>query len=178
MLPELLSQNQARSQPDSSRSGHRQRYCRRGLRHAQVPRFHRRTRCCRHHSTPQERETLEGRHRRCSCAQLGTAGIAIPWSRALATMERLSPPEPCRYENALFETAGSAPHGAGLRPSGRGVPDEGGRPERLHRTRHPCHEDRGIGLSGKRGAPAVNRFVQQGRKDRQRKRRSHALSKC
>ena len=35
--------------------------------------------------------------------------------------------------------------------------------ERLHRTRSPRHEDRGIGLSGKSGGPAVNRSEQQSR---------------
>ena len=38
--------------------------------------------------------------------------------------------------------------------------------ERLHRTQHPRHEDRGIGLSEKSGVPALNRFVQQSRKQR------------
>ena len=32
----------------------------------------------------------------------------------------------------LRETAGPAPHGAQLRPSGGGVPGQGGRPERRH----------------------------------------------
>ena len=91
-------------------------------------------------------------------------------------MERIPPPEPrrnmrrirkrsggsfSRRLDALRETAGSAPHGAGLRPSGCGVPGSCRRPERLHRARHPCHKGLGIGLSGNRGIPVVSLFVQQ-----------------
>ncbi len=82
---------------------------------------------------------------------------------AVATMERIPPPEPRRNQDALRETAGSAPHGAGLRPSGCGVPGSCRRPERLHRARHPCHKGLGIGLSGDRGIPVVSLFVQQSR---------------
>ena len=103
---------------------------------------------------PQECETLESRHCGCSCAQRGITGIEIPRPRALATMERLPPQEPCRNENALCETVGSAPQGAGLRSPGRGVPSACGRAERLHRARHPRHKGRGISLSGRRGQSA------------------------
>ena len=54
------------------------------------------------------------------------------------------------------ETVGPAPHGAGLRPSGRGVPSPCHRSERHHRTRHPCHRDRRISLSGKGETPAFS----------------------
>jgi len=79
----------------------------------------------------------------------------------LATMERLPPPEPCRDENALCKTAGSAPHGAGLRPPGRGVPGSCCCAEQLHRARHPGYEGRRIGRSRDSGSPTVSRFVQQ-----------------
>lgn len=127
---------------------------------------HRRTGRRRRHSAPQECEALEGRHRRCSCAQRSAAGVKTPRPRAVATMERIPPPKPCRDENALCETAGSAAHGPRLRPSGRRVPGPCCRPERLHCARHPCHESRGISLSGRRGSPAVSRFVQQSRNAR------------
>ena len=65
--------------------------------------------------------------------------IETLWPNHLATMERLSPPEPRRNQNALCETAGSAPHGAGLRSSGVRVPSPRGRPERLHGPRHTRH---------------------------------------
>jgi hypothetical protein len=52
-------------------------------------------------------------------------------------------------------------HGEGLRPSGRRVPCQGGRTERLHRTRHPGNSSRGMNLSGDRGGPLVTGFVQQ-----------------
>ena len=80
----------------------------------------------------------------------------------LATMERIPPPKPRRNQDALCQAAGPAPHGAGLRPSGRGVPGPCRRPERLHRARHPRHGGRGISLSGERGTSAISRFVQQG----------------
>src|SRR5690606_10178677 len=87
--------------------------------------------------------------------------IEIPRSCSLATMERIPPPKPRRNEDALCETAGAAPHGAGLRPTGRGASGPYRRSERLHRARHPCHRARGISLSGERGTPAISRFVQQ-----------------
>lgn len=43
-----------------------------------------------------------------------SAGIQMPRARFVAKMERLSPPEPRRNENALSETLGAAPHAAGL----------------------------------------------------------------
>ncbi len=42
--------------------------------------------------------------------------------RALWPMERIPLQEPRRNEDALFETAGAAPHGSGLRPPGCGTP--------------------------------------------------------
>ena len=70
-----------------------------------------------------------------------------------------------RRLDALRETAGSAPHGAGLRPPGRGVPGPCRRPERLHRTRHTRNSSRGMTLSKERATLTVNRFVQQRRPD-------------
>ncbi len=67
----------------------------------------------------QEREAMEDRHRRRNCPQRSAAGIQIPRARFVAAIERLSPPEPRRNENALSETLGPTPHGAGLRSPGR-----------------------------------------------------------
>ena len=93
-------------------------------------------------------------------AQRGVASVEPPRTGALATMARLPPPKLRRHENALCETSGPAPHGPGLRPTGRGVTSLRRRPEQLYR---PRHEGRGIGLSWGRESPAVNRFAQQGR---------------
>ena len=93
-------------------------------------------------------------------AQRGVAGVEPPRTGALATMARLPPPKLRRHENALCETSGPAPHGPGLRPTGRGVTSLRRRPGQLYR---PRHEGRGIGLSWGTGSPAVNRFAQQGR---------------
>ncbi len=132
---------------------------------------------------------MEDSNGRCGChcprtnggqrltAQRGPAGIEIPGPRALATMARLPPQKPRRNQDALCETAGSAPHGGSVSASNRRRHDaspstarsrrsrSGGRPERLHRAWHPRHEGRRIGLSGKKGSPTVNRFVQQCRGD-------------
>ena len=141
-----------------------------------MPRCHCRPWCCRDHPAAQERQTLEGRHHGGNRAQRSLARIETVGPRAPATLERLSPPEPrrdmsragkpsggsfSRRMDALREPVGSAPHGAGLRPPGRRVPGWCCRAERLHRARHPRHEGRGISLSGRRGSPAVSRFVQQ-----------------
>ena len=50
-----------------------------------------------------------------------------------------SPPKPRRSQDALCETAGSAPHGAGLRPPGVQVPGPCRSPERLHGLRNTRH---------------------------------------
>ena len=89
-------------------------------------------------------------------ARRGPESIEIPRPRALATMERIPPPKPRRNQDALCETAGSAPHGARLRPSGRRVPGSCRRSERLHRARHLRHEGHGISLSADRGSPIVS----------------------
>ncbi len=63
---------------------------------------------------PQERQAVEDRNGRCSRSQRGPACLEIPRPRALATMERLPSPEPCRDENALCETARPATERKGL----------------------------------------------------------------
>ena len=88
-------------------------------------------------------------------------GFAIPRPRALATMERKPRPEPRRDKYALCQTAGTAAHGTGLRPSGHRTPSPHRRPERLHRARYTCHRARRIGLSGERGTSAASGVVQQ-----------------
>ena len=55
--------------------------------------------------------------------------------------------------NAICKTAGPAPHGRELCPSGRRVPGPWRRP------RHPNHKGRRTGLSGKSGSPTGKRFV-------------------
>jgi len=80
------------AQPDPSRSGDRKRHRGRGLRHAQMPRRHRRTRSPCRDPAPQERQAVEDRNGRCGRAQRGAAGVEIPRTRALATMERIPPP--------------------------------------------------------------------------------------
>ena len=77
-------------------------------------------------------------------------------------MERASPPKPRRNEDASRETLASAPHAAGLRPSGHRVPGPHCRAERLHRARHLRHEGRGIGLTRRRGRQTVNQLQQLG----------------
>ena len=52
---------------------------------------------------PQERQAVEDCHGRCHCAQRGAAGVEIPRTRALATMERLPPQKPRRNQDALCE---------------------------------------------------------------------------
>ena len=80
--------------------------------HTQMPRRHCRPRRTCRHSAPQECEAVEVRHRRSHGPKRSPARREIPRPRALATMERISPPKPRRNEDALCETAGPAPHGA------------------------------------------------------------------
>jgi hypothetical protein len=93
----------------------------------------------------------------------------------LATMERLSPPKPCRdvrrirkqpgglfsrRSDALRHALGAAPVRPGLRPSGRGVPGPCRGREPHHRTRHVFPMGRRISLSAGREIPYINRSVQ------------------
>ena len=75
----------------------------------------------------------------------------------LATMERLSPPEPRRDQDALRQTTWPAADRPGLQPSGRRVPGPCRRAERLHRARHTHHGSRGMSLSGERETPTIRR---------------------
>lgn len=99
-----------------------------------------------------------------------------PETDHLAAQEQRSPPQKrrdrsrlckrrrgsfCRRVNALFGTAGSAPRGAGLRPSGRGVSGLRCRPERFHGPRRIRHRSRGTSLSRDGGTPPVTQFRQQ-----------------
>ena len=108
----------------------------------------------RDHTAPQERQTMEALYRRGCRPQRSPARITPRRSNHLATMEPLSPPEPrrnlsrarkrsggsfSRRMDALCQTARPASGCAGLRPSGRRVPDPRGNPERLHRARHTRH---------------------------------------
>ncbi|SEN99510.1 hypothetical protein SAMN05216227_10381, partial [Pseudorhodobacter antarcticus] len=118
-------------------------------------------RCSRDHSAAQERQAMETRHSWRDRAERGPPRVETLRPDDMATMERLSPPKPRRNKDALCQTAGSAPYGAGLRPSGRGVPSSCCRPERLHHSRHAHYRSRGISLSGDRGTLTVRPFVQQ-----------------
>jgi hypothetical protein len=97
----------------------------------------------------------------CLDPQRDPADIEARRSNHLATMERLSPPKPCRNQNALCETAGPTPERTGLRPSGRRVPRPRRRPQRLHRARHTHHRARRISPFRERETPTFSRFVQQ-----------------
>ena len=104
---------------------------------------------------------METRNSRRDRAQRGLASVETLRPDDMATMERLSPPKPRRNQDALCQTTLSAPPGARLRPSGRGVPSSCRRPERPHRARYAHYRDRGTSLSGERGTPTVRPFVQQ-----------------
>jgi len=148
------------SGPDPARPGDRQRDRRRCLRYPQASRCHRGSRCpCRHPAT-QKRQTLEASHGRRHRAQRGSAGIEIPRPRELAKLEWIPPPEPGGDKDELHETFGPAAHGTGLRPAGRRAPSRYRHHERLYRTRHTCHENCGITVSGERAASVSSCFVQ------------------
>ena len=83
---------------------------------------------------PQERQTLETRHRRgarhcprtnggqCLAPQRDPAHIEARRPDHLATMERLSPPKPRRNQDALCQAPRPAPLRAPVRPSGGRIP--------------------------------------------------------
>jgi|GEM_PF-542237 len=126
---------------------------------------HRRPWRRRDHPAPQERQAMEARHRRSDRWQRSPEGIETLRAGHLATMERLSSPKPCRDQDALRETAGPAPDRAGLRSSGRRVPDPCGCAQRLHRDRHTHHGSRRMSPSKKRESPTIRPFVQQSRQN-------------
>lgn len=88
-------------------------------------------------------------------------GVKIPGPHPVAAMEWLSPPKPSRDQDALCETTGPEPHGARLRPAGRGDPNPHRRAKPLHSSWHPCHRTRRISPSGERGRTHFTPFVQQ-----------------
>ena len=80
-----------------------------------------RSRC---HTASQECEAVKDRHRWSHGLKRGPARREIPWPCALATMERIPPPEPRREEDALCETVGPKPSYrqiAPQSPAGRGM---------------------------------------------------------
>ena len=79
----------------------------------------------------------------------------------MATVERISPPQPCRNQDALCETTWSAPLGAGLQSASCGDPNPRCDPKRLHSSWHTAYRRRRLNPSGVRGAPNSGRFVQQ-----------------
>lgn len=115
-----------------------------------MPRCHRGSqRTCRH-PAPQERQTMEDRHRWRGRPKPGPASIKIPWSCPVAAMEPLPPPKPRRNDDALCQTAEPAARCAGLRPTVRRDPGPHLRPKRLHRAWHTRHGSCGISPSGQR----------------------------
>ena len=119
-----------------------------------------RPRRCRNHPAPQERQTMEARHRRSNRPQRSPARITALRSNHLTTMERLSPPKPRRNMSRARKRSGPendsgdrfpgewmhcvklprpASGRAGLRPSGRRVPDRCRCPERLYHARNSRH---------------------------------------
>ncbi len=71
--------------------------------------------------------------------KIDPANIETRRTNHLARMERRSPPEPRRYEDALRQTAGPTPPGTRLRPPGCRTPGLGCRPERLSSPRLTRH---------------------------------------
>jgi hypothetical protein len=115
----------------------------------------------RHHTTAQERQTLEANDGGSTGPQRSVADLEVSGPCAVEAMERISPPKPRRDENALRQTPGPTPRGARIRPSGGRIPNPDCRAQRLHRTGHTRHRGRGMSLSGERGSTAINLFVQQ-----------------
>jgi hypothetical protein len=121
---------------------------------------------------------MEDRHYWRGRPKRGPSRIKIPRPCPVATMERIPPPKPRRNEDALYETAGSAAHGAGLRPPSRGASGPYRRAQPLYGARHTRHGSCGISPSGERGNSAFNRFVQQSRLSGVRSRPKRRLSCC
>jgi hypothetical protein len=96
-----------------------------------------------------------------SSAQRGPARLQKFRPRPVATMEWIPPPVPRRDEHVLFETAGPAAHGKGLRPKGRRALGPHRRPEQLHRARNLGHRGCGISLFGERVTSTITKFAQQ-----------------
>lgn len=88
----------------------------------------------------------------------GTLVAEIPEPRALATVERLPLPKPRRNKDWLYKAIGSTAHGAGLRPSSRGIPSSCRRLEQLHSARHFRYKGRGISLSEDWGSLALRKL--------------------
>lgn len=97
-------------------------------------------------------ETDEPGRRR---TQRSSASLKVPGSRYLATMERLSPQEPCRVQNELHQAAWSVIDGSRLRSPGRGIAGPHRASERLHRAWHTRHRARRVNPSGERGSPPL-----------------------
>ena len=91
-------------------------------------------------------EADEPWHRR---AQRSSKDLKVPGPRKLATMERLSPPEPCRVQDVLHQTACSVIDGSRLRSPDRGTASPHRRTERLHRSWHTRHCARRVIARGK-----------------------------
>ncbi|MFT4783405.1 MAG: hypothetical protein ACI9IV_001140 [Paracoccaceae bacterium] len=85
---------------------------------------------------------------------------AIPWAHFVATLEWISPPKPCRNEDALYKTARPIVDGAGLRAAGRGNPNPHRGAEPLHGPWHTSYRGRRISPSGEWGRTSFTRSVQ------------------
>ena len=117
-------------------------------------------RCC--HPTPQKRQAVETDEPRRHSAQRSFASLKVPGTRYLATMERLSPPKPCRDQDELHQAAWSVFDGERLRSPGRGTTDPHCSVKRIHCAWRTRHSGRRVNPSGERVSLALSRFVQQG----------------
>jgi len=123
------------------------------LRHPQMPRGDRRSNGRRSHPAPQERQAVEARESGCGGTKPNLSRFEVSWPCALATVERISPPEPGRKQDELQQAAWPVTDGSRLRPPGRGAASPHRRAEWLHRARHTRHSGRRISPSGDRGTP-------------------------
>ena len=74
---------------------------------------------------PQERQAMEGNHRRGDGAQRRSAQLPPPWPGHLEALDRLSPTKSGRSKDALPQAPGRARHVSRLRPPGRRASDQG-----------------------------------------------------
>ena len=113
------------------------------------------------HPAPQERQAVEGAHRRGGRAQRCPSQLPSPWPGHLEALDRLPPTKSGRGQDALLQAPGRARHVPRLRSPGGRASDQGGHPQPLHRPRNTPHAARRIGLSRERGTPAFSTFAQQ-----------------
>ena len=99
---------------------------------------------------PQERQTLEANKRGCHRAKRKCVGRKISGPRPMATVDVVLSPELGRDKNALYHTARPKPHGAELRPAGRGDSGPHHRAQPIHSSGRTKYRGHRVGLSGER----------------------------